>query len=183
MAKIFISYRRKDTQGFAIALYNQLRDRFGEEAIFMDIDVLKPGANFVEQLQMAVSKCEVLIALIGNQWLSIEDDDGNRRLDNPDDFVRVEIATAIERGIRVIPVLVMGATMPDVHDLPNRLKMFASVQAFFITDRFNTDISQLINLLEEELLSDVPKTNVRRFLAITGYILNVRSNLSTKDKI
>ena len=136
MTKIFISYRRKETQGFAIALFNQLVDRFGEEAIFMDIDILRPGVNFVDEIGEAVGQCEVLIALIGNQWLSIEDEDGNRRLENSDDFVRIEIATALERGIRVIPVLVMGAKMPMIHDLPDQLKMLASIHAFSITDRF-----------------------------------------------
>ncbi len=120
--KIFISYRRADSPGFARLLFDRLSARFGEENIFMDVEGLAPGVDFVEALEKAVGSCDVLITLIGKQWLTVMDDKGQRRLDNPEDFVRLEIAAALERNIRVIPILVQNARMPGSRDLPPVLK-------------------------------------------------------------
>ncbi|HEX8071631.1 MAG TPA: toll/interleukin-1 receptor domain-containing protein [Pyrinomonadaceae bacterium] len=116
-AGIFISYRRDDTAGHAGRLYDGLSARFGDDLIFMDIDQLEPGEDFVQVIEEAVGSCEILIALIGRSWLTNYDAAG-RRLDNPNDFVRLEIATALARNIRVIPILVQGAQMPRPEDLP-----------------------------------------------------------------
>ncbi|MEA2008972.1 MAG: toll/interleukin-1 receptor domain-containing protein, partial [Chloroflexota bacterium] len=105
---IFISYRRVDTAYAAGRLYDRLSARFGEENIFMDVEGLDPGVNFVETIEEAVASCNVLIALIGSQWLTVKAQQGGRRLDNPEDFVRLEIAAALKRNIRVIPILVQG---------------------------------------------------------------------------
>jgi hypothetical protein len=90
--------------------------------VFMDIDGIALGADFVKAIQKKVSECDVLIAVIGERWLTSEDGRGGRRLDNPEDFVRMEIATALKRDIRVIPVLVDGAVMPPSTELPDDLK-------------------------------------------------------------
>jgi formylglycine-generating enzyme required for sulfatase activity len=138
-------------------LYDRLSQRFGGDQIFMDIDTIEPGLDFVEVIEKAVGSCDVLIALIGRQWLTITDATGRRRLDNPEDFVRLEIATALDRNIRGIPVLVRGATMPRSTDLPDVLKKLSRRNALEISDtRFHYDVNRLIETLEKVL--GVPET-------------------------
>jgi len=108
VSRIFISYRREDSAPYAGRLYDRLGQHFGKDKIFMDIDTIEPGVDFVEDIEQAVGSCDVLIALIGKQWLTISDATGQRRLDNPEDFVRLEIKTALARNIRVIPALLPG---------------------------------------------------------------------------
>jgi hypothetical protein len=119
--KIFISYRRDDSSASAGRLYDRLIGRFPSNQIFMDVTNLDPGVDFVKVIEESVGSCDVLIAVIGRHWLISSDEEG-RRLDNPEDFVRLEIATALKRGIRVIPVLVEGASMPRPGELPDDLK-------------------------------------------------------------
>jgi formylglycine-generating enzyme required for sulfatase activity len=148
MPGIFISYRREDCSGHAGRLYDTLSRHFAP--LFMDIDTLEPGVDFVKAIEKAVRSCEVLLALIGRQWLTSTDAQGHRRLDNPDDFVRLEIAAALKRDIRVIPVLVQGATMPRAQDLPKALAKFVRRHAHEITDsRWKYDVGALIRVLEK----------------------------------
>jgi hypothetical protein len=99
-----------------------------------------------------VGACDVLVAVIGKRWLSAADEEGRRRLDNPDDFVRVEVGTALKRGVRVIPVLVEGASMPPVSQLPEDLKPLARRNALSVShDRFRADSERLIDSVEEVL--------------------------------
>src|SRR5688572_26250725 len=110
MAGIFISYRREDASGYAGRLCDDLVARLGRDHVFMDIDTLPPGVDFVKSLDDALRTGDVVLAVIGPRWASATDAAGNRRLDNPDDWVRLEIATALARsGIRVVPVLVGNA--------------------------------------------------------------------------
>ena len=109
---VFISYRREDSAGFAGRIYDRLTRRLDQKSVFLDVDNIQPGLDFFEVLSEKLRLCNVLIAVIGRNWNSIADRDNRRRLDDPDDFVRIEIEAALERGIRVIPVLVDGATMP-----------------------------------------------------------------------
>src|SRR5688572_19729476 len=118
--RIFISYRRKDTDYPAGWLFDRLADRYAGQ-VFKDVDSIELGDDFVEVITAAVGSCDVLLALIGNQWVTIAAKDGRRRLDNPDDFVRVEIEAALTRNVRVIPILVGGATMPGAEELPPSL--------------------------------------------------------------
>ena len=128
--RVFISYRRQETAWPARQLYELLTQEFGEDQIFKDVDDIDPGDDFVEVLTEAVGSCDVLLALIGTQWLNATDDEGHRRLDDPDDFVRIEVATALRRpDVRVIPVLVDAATMPPVQELPDDLKLLVRRQA------------------------------------------------------
>src|SRR5262245_40887774 len=105
MPNIFISYRREDSSGYAGRLHEQLSAAFGANHIFMDIQDIKPGVDFEDALNRAVGACDILIVLMGKQWLTITDATGRRRIDNPQDFVRLEIATALKRNVRVIPAL------------------------------------------------------------------------------
>jgi hypothetical protein len=106
MSRIFISYRREDSGASAGRLHDRLREHFGRDNVFMDIDTIEPGLDFTDVIERTVASCDVLIALIGRQWLTSTDAAGQRRLDNPEDFVRLEIAAALKRNIRVIPALV-----------------------------------------------------------------------------
>ena len=149
MAKIFISYRRDDSAGHAGRIYDRLRDHFGPDDVFMDIDTISPGRDFVDEVRQAVGACDGLVAIIGKEWLTISDATGTPRLENPDDIVTLEISTALERGIRVIPVLVQGSQMPDAADFPESLKELAQRNAQEISDRsFNSDAQSLIEALE-----------------------------------
>lgn len=121
MPGIFVSYRHDDTAAYAGRLFDRLEKHFGREHIFMDIDHIEPGEDFVEVIQKKLSAVDVVIVLIGKQWLDITDAIGHRRLDDPDDFVRLEIAEILERKMRAIPVLVGGAVVPKSSQLPNQL--------------------------------------------------------------
>ena len=147
--RIFISYRGADSAGYAGRVYDRLTAHFGKDAVFMDVDTIEAGLDFVEVLQNAVQSCDVLIALIGRSWPNIKDVDGRRRLDNPEDFVRIEIAAALSRDIRVIPVPVDGVPMPHSTELPENLKPLARRNAIQLNHHsFNADAQRLISQLE-----------------------------------
>ena len=149
MKKAFISYRRQDTEGYAHSLYDRLRINFDHRQIFMDVDDIKPGDDFVKILQDNLEDCAVLIVVIGKQWLNIENSAGQRRLDNPDDFVRIEVATALEREIPVIPVLVHGTAMPTKAELPDNLKALSQRQAVVLAGvSYEFGIEQLVSSIE-----------------------------------
>ena len=148
---IFISYRRDDSSGHAGRLFDNLVNHFGRERIFMDIDTIEPGEDFVTIIEDAVASCDLLIAVIGQNWLSGTTGDVGR-LDDPNDFVRVEIATALDRDIRVIPVLVQRATMPLQRDLPDNLTKLARRNAIELSDfRWQNDVEQLIRVMDRVL--------------------------------
>ncbi len=150
-AKVFISYRREDSAGHAGRLLDRITSYFGERIeIFMDVDSIAPGEDFIQVIENAVGACEILVAVIGNDWLTITDETGKRRLDNPEDFVRVEIATALKRNVRVIPVLVQGARMPRRDQLPEPLANLTRRNAIEVSDaRWKYDADRLIKTIEE----------------------------------
>jgi hypothetical protein len=142
MPDIFISYRREDASGYAGRLNDQLAAHFGANHVFIDVDDISPGVDFAQAIERKVSSCDVLVALIGRRWL-------NNRLEDPNDFVRREIGTALERNIRVIPVLVDGAAIPQAHQLPPDLSMLARRQVLEMSDsRFHDDVKRLIRSIE-----------------------------------
>jgi tetratricopeptide (TPR) repeat protein len=150
--KIFINYRREESRWSARILYDRLSARFDRKQIFMDIDGIAPGDDFVEVIEQRVGECDVLIAVIGTHWLTSTNEREERRLDNPEDFVRMEIATALTRAIRVIPVLVDGASMPRSTDLPDNLKGLARRNAVRVSDTgFDDDCRRLILAIEQVL--------------------------------
>ena len=110
--RIFISYRRDETAYAAGWLYDRLAEHYGGGQVFKDVDSIELGDDFVEVINGAVGSCDVLLALVGDEWLTITDAGGRRRLDDPHDFVRLEIEAALARNVRVIPILVDGARMP-----------------------------------------------------------------------
>src|SRR6267154_4326512 len=121
IGKVFISYRRDDSAGSAGRVHDRLEREFGSGLLFMDVDSISLGVNFVKILRDEVAKCDVLLAVIGPNWLNATDEDGHRRLDNPRDFVRIEIAAALQRDIPVIPILLDGARVPKSIELPEDL--------------------------------------------------------------
>jgi hypothetical protein len=150
--RIFICYRREDTSGYAGRLYDRLRSRFGEHDVFMDIDDIDPGADYGEIIDRVSRSIDFLVVLIGPHWLLARDQAGNRRLDEPDDFVRLEISAALERGVLVIPVLVQGAVMPSAAELPMPLARLARRNAIELSDaRWDYDADRLIRALESDL--------------------------------
>ena len=150
-ANIFINYRREDSAGHAGRLFDGLSRHFAGR-LFMDVDTLEPGVDFVDAINKAVGSCEVLIVLIGREWLTITDKAGHRRLDNPEDFVRLEVESALDRNIRVIPVLVQDAAMPRADEMPPSLAKLARRNAIELSDaRWNYDVDRLAEAIEEVL--------------------------------
>jgi hypothetical protein len=146
---IFISYRRKDASHLAARLYGQLSKRLGKGQVFMDVDMIEPGADFAEEINRALSACKVLLAVIGPAWLTATDEAGRRRLDDLDDFVRREIEAALTRGMQVIPILEEGTVMPGRQDLPDSLASFAGRNAFVIRhESFDSDAARLCAKIE-----------------------------------
>ena len=148
MTSIFVSYRRTDAPGHAGRLYDRLVERLGEAGVFKDLDSMEPGADFVEVIEETIARCDALIAVIGRDWLA-RGQDGSRRLDDPEDWVRLEIANALARRIRVVPVLVGGASMPSAADLPEDLQPLARRHAVELSETaWAAQVSQLIDALE-----------------------------------
>jgi hypothetical protein len=149
MSGIFISYRRQDSAASAGRLCDRLGAEFGAEQVFMDVDDIPPGADFSAQISAKVRGCDALLAVIGKQWLTARNADGQLRLSDPNDLVGREIALALKRGILVIPVLVEGASMPKAADLRNDLKPLAQRNAVTISDQdFQGGVAKLIKTLE-----------------------------------
>jgi hypothetical protein len=150
--RIFISYRREETAYAAGWLYDRLADHYGRSQVFKDVDSIQLGDDFVEVITAAVGSCDVLLALIGREWLTIIDERGRRRLDNPNDFVRLEIEAALARRVRVIPILVDGARIPRADELPDSLARLVRRQALELSpSRFEFDTSRLLNVLDQTL--------------------------------
>ena len=120
MSKILISYRREDSADVTGRIYDRLIQQYGREAVFMDVDSIPPGVDFRIYLDELVAKCEVFLAVIGRDWIQHLSSAGRTRLDDPGDFVRFEIESALKRQIPVIPVLVSGATIPPAERLPGQ---------------------------------------------------------------
>jgi hypothetical protein len=151
---IFICYRRGDSIGHTGRLHDRLVQRFGKNEVFMDIDAIEPGEDIVEAIQRTIARCDAQIVVIGKAWLTAVDHKGRRRLDNPEDFVRLEILASLDRKIRTIPVLVGGAEMPRSDELPEALVALTRRSAFELSDgSFHAGVDQLIAILEKTLKS------------------------------
>ena len=143
-------FRRDNSAGFAGRIYDRLKMSLGRDNVFIDVDNIPAGRDFVEVLTERVGRCDALVALIGRNWLASADKDNRRRLDDPDDFVRIEIEAALERNVPVIPVLVDGAAMPQANDLPEGLKKLARRQGIEIShNRFDSDAERLTDALAQ----------------------------------
>lgn len=132
---IFISYRRGDSAGYAVRLYDRLIAAFGAERVFMDVEGIELGTDFIAAIERALDSSSVFIALIGSEWTQTKDAAGRRRLDDPQDFIRLETTMAIERKLRIVPVLVDDAAMPRTDELPPEMASLARRQAIEINHR------------------------------------------------
>ena len=161
--QIFINYRRGDAPGFAGRLFDRLEDEFQPEHVFMDVDSIAPGLDFSKVLDEKINQCDVVLSIIGRRWLDAEDERGERRLDNPNDFVRIELEAALRQEKRVIPVLVDGAEMPRLHDLPESLQSFSLRNAVRLThDRFKADTAGLIRALKVAIAEEQSQQSKQR---------------------
>jgi hypothetical protein len=148
LRSIFISYRRNDSEGEAGRLFDDLVTHFGTHSVFMDVAAIEPGQDFRKAIDKSVATCSVLLALIGQEWLGSKDAMGRRRLEDPNDFVRLELALALQRDIPAVPVLVRGARMPQAEQLPVDLKELAFRNAVELTHaRWKSDVALLIHAL------------------------------------
>ncbi len=147
--RIFISYRRSDCQSQANGLNDGLRNRLPDAQVFMDLDSIPPGADFEEHIRHEIDRCDVVLVLIGDDWLTPEPDTGTRRIDQPNDFVRLEITSSLRaERVRVIPVLVEGAQMPAASELPDDIARLARLNAYVLSDsHWARDITELTNHL------------------------------------
>jgi hypothetical protein len=157
---VFLSYRRQDTSGYAVGLYDALLRRFRPDQLFMDVDAIPPGVDFADYIQSAVGRCDALLALIGPAWLAPDPDTGQPRLFDANDYVRLEIEAALNRQVRVIPILLQGARLPKAEVLPETLRPLLRRNALEMSDaRWRFDAERLIDVLEE---IEAEKRGIRR---------------------
>ena len=156
MPTVFINYRREESAGEARALFNDLVAQLGDAAVFMDVDSIAPGLDFREVVQQRLASCDLMLALVGKEWLTVTTRDGRRRIDDPGDFVRLEIEGALKRKIPVAPVLLHGAQMPSADSLPESMRDFAFRNAFELSHtRWESDVDEMLRRLKLAPSSDV----------------------------
>jgi hypothetical protein len=150
---IFISYRRVDSSDVTGRIYDRLVATFDRNSVFKDVDSIPFGVDFREHLDQAVSQCQVCLVVIGRTWLEAKDEGGRRRLDSTQDFVRIEIESALKRKIPVIPVLVGGASMPGLEQLPPSLEPLAYRNGAHVRSDpdFHQDMNRLIAGIQQHL--------------------------------
>jgi hypothetical protein len=166
---IFISYRRNDSRASAGRLSDWLLRSYKQSEIFMDIDSIAPGEDFVLAIEKAVGKCDVLLAVIGKNWLQMNGNRGERMLDNPEDFVRTEIRAALQRNIRVIPVLVDNAEMPPPEQLPEDIRLLSRRNAIKIShEQFNIDVERLVKSLKGIPTESDKRANLKKKSTVRG---------------
>jgi hypothetical protein len=161
MKNIFVSYRRSESSDVTGRIYDQMKARFGEDRLFKDVDSIPLGKDFRTAISEAVGRCDVLLAVIGKDWLKVASDSGARRLDDPNDYVHIEIATALSRGIPVIPVLVENSVLPRSVDLPESLKELAFRNATVV--RADPDFHPDMDRLCSQLGKYLPKSRMRQY--------------------
>ena len=179
MPGVFISYRREDSPGHAGRIFDRVRARFGADVVFMDVTAIDAGVDFVDAIDRAVGTCDVLLAVVGPHWAGATDSAGRKRLDNPNDFIRLEIGGALKRNVRVVPVLVDDAQLPGTADLPDDLQPLLRRNAAELRDaRWDADIDQLLASLEpivkrpnEPLRLERPPAGRMRWIAALAVLL------------
>jgi hypothetical protein len=148
---LFISYRRRGSQGFAGRLADDPIDRFGEEQVFRDVEI-RPGDDFAEVIESAIASCSALLVVLGPQWLDHRNEKGEPRLHEPGDWVRLEIEAALAKNTWVVPILVGGARMPPASALPDSNQRLSRIQAFELTDRrWDRDVEQLAAMIASRI--------------------------------
>ena len=148
--RVFINYRRRDSQAEANWLHEILSEQFGDDNVFIDTDDIPPGSNFDEVLRSQIERCDVFLALIGRDWASISDDNGHRRLGSENDYVRLEIRAAIARSVQLVPVLIGDTRMPSEMDLPADLLPLRRRQSVVLRiPDFRADAARLIAQIKD----------------------------------
>jgi formylglycine-generating enzyme required for sulfatase activity len=149
MSKIFISYRRADTGGTCNHLHERLAKRFGDAAVFRDVDSIPGGTNYQELIRSEIEQSAVQLVLMGPQWLSVADQSGQRRLDDPNDIVRLEVEAALHHSVHVVPVSVDEASFPTQNQLPSSLKELANKSGLRLRNdaSFEFDVGNIINTI------------------------------------
>lgn len=154
MSRIFINYRRQDTEGYVGRLYDHLLKQFKPHDIFMDVQNIEPGADFVQVLENAVSECDIFLAMIGPHWGKLKNESDELRLHEWNDFVRIEIETALKQNKVVIPILVGGAKMPNPNTLPEAIQSLSRRNALTLShSRFASDVEDLVKFMRDLLPS------------------------------
>ncbi len=157
MPGIFINYRREDSGGYAPQIYRALRAHFGKQLVFMDIDTIRAGEDYRQAIRQAIAQSDVFLAVIGRSWLRSTDDQGNRRLEQPRDLVRAEIAQALQANIHIVPVLVGHAAMPPANSLPDDLKPLAFRNAHDLPDQFfQQSLRELVRAIAPHVHAKTP---------------------------
>ena len=156
MKTVFISYRRETVSGEARLLFNDLVTRLGKDSVFMDVDSIALGRDFRGVLHDMLTSCDLMLVLIGKNWADIKDESGRVRLENPQDFVRLEIEAALKRDIVIMPILVQGAHMPAPEQLPSEISNLAYRNGFELSHiRWESDVQEMMR----RLALDVPERN------------------------
>jgi hypothetical protein len=156
--RVFLSYRRDDSSGHAGRLNDALVQRFGPESVFQDVAAIGPGQDFTDSIQRALEDCDAALVVIGPNWLAAGGSADQSRLEDPDDYVRLELTTALSRDIPVVPVLVEGANLPTATQLPDVIAPIAQRQAVVLDDAtWHQDVEGLVRSLRGE-----PAVPVRR---------------------
>ena len=170
MSKIFVSYRREDSQNITGRITDHLAERFGSDHFFKDVDSIPLGEDFRSVIADALGDCSLLLAIIGPDWMA-QDSNGHRRIDDPNDYVRSELRSAIESNIPVIPVLVDNCRMPDAESLPEDLRAISFKNAVLIRPDpdFRNDVDRLANHLAQRL-NLVPAGAFRRRTIVAGVV-------------
>lgn len=168
--RIFISYRRQDTEWVTQLMFNELKEQFPKDEVFKDVNTIKAGEDYTKAIQTNLSSCNVLLVVIGKEWLTCKDETGIKRLSLPNDYVRLEIATAINHGKKIIPVLVDSATMPSESELPDEIKDLHKFQAVRVgSSNFEMDVFTLANAIREATGQKNPYSDIIKDIA-TGKI-------------
>lgn len=191
---IFISYRKDDSKWNTQLLYEKLCQYFSRKTIFKDFNTIKAGENYQRSIENALKKCNVLLVVMGDKWLNITDDEGHRRLENPGDLVRLEIATALQRNIKVIPVLFDNIKMPSGEMLPQDLSQLTLHQCVSVSEtNFEYDFRHLAEAIRNKKIEDEKKFDLKHllryrmiypalFFTLTGMLINKFSGIVSLQK-
>jgi formylglycine-generating enzyme required for sulfatase activity len=172
MPKIFICYRREDSAMVTTIVYQRLKQRYGDKNVFMDLETLPYTADFRDYIRDFLQRCDLFVAVIGDRWLGMKNDQGKRRIDQPDDFVRIEIEAALDRNIRILPLLIDAAAIPPASAVPESLRPLVHRHAFRLRAGrdFDRDLNDLLKTIARIL---PPIRKILLWLAVTALLVAV----------
>ena len=178
--KIFISYRRSECQQEVVLLYKHLETIFGADSVFLDIDGIPPGEDFSEVLAQKINRCSIFLSLIGGDWHLLRDSNGRARINSRNDYVKKEIKMALDSGVKIIPVLLNGASMPDEKSLPKDIRGLSKKQAVQINTRSVHEFNNSVEILVSQIkLTEGMATNKVNDAAVSKLINMFHSCMET----